>query len=209
VPERVASSGRAPPDFRAVYETWFEPVSRWIRALGGREADREDIVQEVFVVVRRRLPSFEGDNLAPWLYRITYRLVRDFARRAWVTRFFTKEGRGAGADSLADVRSPEASALDALERKEGVRILDAVLAKMPAERRATFVLFEIEGLTGEEIAQLQGVPANTVWTRLHRARKEFFELAARMQRVQEVEEARRRRRFERDQRDKTRSGETK
>ena len=78
------------PEFRAVYDAWFEEVSRWIRALGGLDADRDDIVQEVFLVVRRKLSSFDGVNMAGWLYRITRRQVRDFRRRSWVTHIFNR-----------------------------------------------------------------------------------------------------------------------
>jgi RNA polymerase sigma-70 factor (ECF subfamily) len=52
---------------------------------------------------------------------------------------------------------------------------------MDEERRTAFVLFEIDGLSGEEIARIQDVPLNTVWTRLHHARREFFSLAAKYQ----------------------------
>src|SRR5450432_3258613 len=74
----------APLDFRAIYERWFDEVSRWIRAMGGPEADREDLVQDVFVVVHRRLPDFDGENVAGWLYQIARRRVRDFRRLLWV-----------------------------------------------------------------------------------------------------------------------------
>jgi RNA polymerase sigma-70 factor (ECF subfamily) len=171
----------APADFRAVYDGWFDEVSRWIRALGGPDADREDIVQEVFLVVRRRLPAFDGANLPAWLYRITRRQVRDFRRRAWVRHIFSK-ARVAEPDALPHA---EASPAAALERKEKQRVLYALLLKMKEERRTTFVLFEVEGLSGEEIARIQGVPVNTVWTRLHHARKEFFALAARFKLAQE------------------------
>jgi RNA polymerase sigma-70 factor (ECF subfamily) len=166
-----------PLDFRAVYDAWFAPVSRWIRALGGAEADRDDIVQEVFLVVRRRLAAFDGANIAGWLYRITRRQVRDFRRRAWVKHIFTRR-RIAEPDTLAEDGANPASAL---ERKEKQRILEMLLARMKEERRLAFVLFEIEGLPGEEIARIQGVPVNTVWTRLHHARKDFFALAAKFQ----------------------------
>jgi RNA polymerase sigma-70 factor (ECF subfamily) len=174
---RVASAPLGvgfPLDFRAVYDAWFEPVSRWIRALGGLEADRDDIVQEVFLVVRRRLRAFDGGNLAGWLYRITRRQVRDFRRRAWVKHVFTRR-RVAEPDTLPGEGANPAAAL---ERKEKQRILESLLARMKEERRIAFVLFEIEGLAGEEIARIQGVPVNTVWTRLHHARKDFFALAA-------------------------------
>jgi RNA polymerase sigma-70 factor (ECF subfamily) len=173
--DRQASDTHA--DFRTVYETWFEEVSRWIRALGGLDADRDDMVQEVFLVVRRRLGSFDGANLAGWLYRITRRQVRDFRRRAWVRRIFTRRRH----DEPDDLPHHGAGPAAALEHKEKQRVLHAMLGKLQEDRRSAFVLFEIEGLSGEEIARLQGVPLNTVWTRLFHARKEFFRLAAKYQ----------------------------
>jgi len=179
----AVSPAKAPPpgdlrgDFRALYDAWFEDVSRWIVALGGIEADRDDIVQEVFLVVRRRLSAFDGQNLAGWLYRITRRQVRDFRRRSWVRHIFTKR-RLEEPDDLPHSGSTPAAAL---ERKEDRRLLHAMLAKMREERRSAFVLFEIEGLSGEEIARIQSVPVNTVWTRLYHARREFMALAAKFQ----------------------------
>ena len=68
--------------------------------------------------------------------------------------------------------SPERS----YEVEESRRRFHALIAKMSAKRRATFVLFEIEGYSGEEIAEIQDIPLGTVWTRLHHARKEFWRL---------------------------------
>jgi RNA polymerase sigma-70 factor (ECF subfamily) len=162
------------PDLRTIYDEWFDEVLRWIRALGGVEADRDDIVQEVFLVVRRRLPAFDGANLAGWLYAITRRKVRDARRRVWVKHIFTRR-RSEDLEGLPDTAGGPASSL---EHKEKQRVLWTLLGKMREQRRATFVLFEIEGLSGDEIARVQGIPINTVWTRLYHARKEFFALAA-------------------------------
>ena len=129
------------------------------------------------MVVRRRLASFDGGNLAGWLYRITRRQVRDFRRRSWVRHIFTKR-RVEEPDDLPHAGNTPAADL---ERKEDRRVLHTMLAKMHEERRSAFVLFEIEGLSGEEIARIQSVPVNTVWTRLFHARKEFFALAAKYQ----------------------------
>ena len=63
-------------EFAPLYDEWFEHVARWIRALGAPSGDVEDIAQEVFLVVRRRLRDFDGRNLAGWLYRIASRQVR-------------------------------------------------------------------------------------------------------------------------------------
>jgi RNA polymerase sigma-70 factor (ECF subfamily) len=180
----VRVTGTDPGDsFRSIYDTWFENVARWIRALGGLEADRDDILQEVFLVVRRRLSSFDGRNPAGWLYRITRRQVRDFRRRTWVKHIFTKQYSDE-PDMLAHGGVNPAAAL---EHKEKRRILHALLQNMSEDRRCAFVLFEIEGLSGEEISRIQSVPVNTVWTRLHHARREFFVLAARYQKTHELE----------------------
>jgi RNA polymerase sigma-70 factor, ECF subfamily len=174
-PSVVPQDPRA--EFRAIYDAWFDDVCRWIRALGGLDADRDDIVQEVFLVVRRRLNAFDGSNIAGWLYRITSRQVRDFRRRAWVKYIFNRR-RAQEPDALPHGGSSPAAAL---EHKEEQRVLHMLLGKMAEARRTAFVLFEIEGLSGEEIARIQSIPVNTVWTRLHHARREFFALAAKYQ----------------------------
>jgi RNA polymerase sigma-70 factor (ECF subfamily) len=84
----VESAQEPELDFHAIYERWFDDVSQWIRAMGGPEAEREDLVQDVFVVVHRRLHAFDGENLAGWLYQITRRRVRDFRRLLWVKHLF-------------------------------------------------------------------------------------------------------------------------
>jgi RNA polymerase sigma-70 factor (ECF subfamily) len=171
-------------EFTRFYDRWFERASRWVTLLGGPPADREDILQEVFLVVERRLPSFDGANPGGWLYQITRRQVRDFRKRTWVKHIFTRR-RDDEPDALAaELAHPEA----AFETKQKQRALRAVLAKMNPDRRVAFVLFEIDGLSGEDIARLQDVPLGTVWTRLHTARKEFFALAAKFRRRHERED---------------------
>ena len=174
---RAADRRRCVPgsgDFETIYHDWFEEVCCWVRALGGPDADRDDIAQEVFLVVRRRLDSFDGSNVAGWLYRITQRQVRDFRRRTWFRHIFTRR-RLEEPDTLPHASQNPAAVL---ERKENQRVLYALLGKIREVRRSTFILFEIEGLSGAQIAQIQGIPLKTVWTRLHHARKDFFALAA-------------------------------
>src|SRR5688500_20167190 len=71
--------------FRAIYDRWFDDVVRWLYALGMPSSDTEDLAQEIFLVVRRKLDRFDGGNLAGWLYRIAQLTVRDPRRRAGVT----------------------------------------------------------------------------------------------------------------------------
>ncbi len=135
-----------PLDFAAVYDRWFEHVCRWLSAFGIPHSDREDLAQEVFLVVQRQLGEFDGRNLSGWLYGIARRTASDHRRRSWFKNLFRR------------------------------RV--ALLGRMDETRRAAFILFEIEGYSGEEIAAFEGVPLATVWTRLHYARKEFQRLSA-------------------------------
>src|SRR6185503_4608732 len=84
----VGRNGADLGDFRGLYDTWFADVARWVRALGASPADQDDLVQEVFVVVHRRLHAFDGENMAGWLYRIAAHQVRDFRRLRWIRHIF-------------------------------------------------------------------------------------------------------------------------
>jgi len=155
-------------NFDEIYETWYDEVSRWVRALGGPEAEREDLVQDVFVVVHRRLVDFDGENVPGWLYQIARRRVRDFRRLLWVKNLLHK--RSEIPEGLMYVGPGPA---DALETKQKRRLLEQLLDKLNEPERAALVLFEVEGYSGAQIANLQGVPLNTVWARIHKGRKKL------------------------------------
>src|SRR3954470_6371465 len=106
--------------FEQVYSTSFNDVARWIRALGGLPADVEDLTQEVFLVVRRKLSGFDGRNLRGWLYRIAQRTVRDYRRRAWFRRLLPKKGESLSENEPATLRPGPA---ELLERREAERFL--------------------------------------------------------------------------------------
>jgi RNA polymerase sigma-70 factor (ECF subfamily) len=161
-------------DFSRIYDEWFDHVAQWIRALGAPPADVEDIAQEVFLVVQRRLGDFDGRNLAGWLYKIALRQVRQNRRRFWHRLFSRRET--APLEHLVDRKS--GAPFEQLEDKERRALVERLLARMSEKRRVAFVLFEIEGYSGEEIGDILDVPLGTVWTRLHHARKEFFALLA-------------------------------
>jgi RNA polymerase sigma-70 factor (ECF subfamily) len=170
--ERTADTGAQPLDFDAVYTAHFRHVSRWARALGGLSADLDDLTQEVFLVVRRKLESYKGPSLPAWLYGITRKTVSDYRRRAWMRRLLS--GRSRSLDGHLETEAVS----DTPESLEARRILQRVLGAMSQVRRTAFILFEIEGYSGEEIAELEQVPVATVYTRLHHARKDFLRLVA-------------------------------
>lgn len=158
-------------DFKSVYDRWVVEVARWIRALGASPADRDDILQEVFVVVHRRLRDFDGQNLPGWLYRITAHQVRDFRRKLWVRHIF---GRSVPLTESMPAAGP--SPVMSVEARQKRDVLERLLAKIGEPLRTSFVLFEIEGYTAEEIARMQDTSLNTVRARILRARKKLTAL---------------------------------
>lgn len=186
VPSTPIALGAAPPEspespafefpqereFERLYAGYFHHVTRWVRAFGCRAADIDDVAQESFLVARRRLADFDGGNIAGWLYRIAQHVTRAHRRRAWLRRTLFREP----SDMLADVG--QQSPIEALEQREARRLMQRLLAQLTERRRTTFFLFEIEGYSGEEIAALEGVSVNTVYTRLHHARRDFMALLA-------------------------------
>jgi RNA polymerase sigma-70 factor (ECF subfamily) len=149
-------------------------VVRWSRALGGLEADLDDLTQEVFMVVRRKLDGYVGPSMHAWLYGITRKTVSDYRRRAFMRRMLSGLTR-----SLESAPTPaRARESDPAERWEAQQLVQKVLGKMSAVRRSAFVLFEIEGYSGEQIAELEQIPVATVYTRLHHARRDFLRLTA-------------------------------
>jgi RNA polymerase sigma-70 factor (ECF subfamily) len=174
---RGAGAGGREQQFREIYERWFDDVAKWLFALGVPRSDTEDLAQEIFLVVRRKLDRFDGGNLAGWLYRITQLTVRDHRRRAW---FKNLTLRRRNVD-LAQVELTTPGPAAKYEEAENRRLLQALVAGMSEKLRTAFVLFEIEGYSGEEIARVQDIPLGTVWTRLHLARKEFWKLLKKQQ----------------------------
>jgi RNA polymerase sigma-70 factor (ECF subfamily) len=160
--------------FEGVYHDYFRHVVSWIRAMGVPDAEIEDVAQEVFLVVRRRLPSFHNDNLPGWLYRIAQFKVHNFRRMSWFKNLFSRRKDLDPSEGSSIVSTPAM----ALEQKQDQRVLADMLAHMSDKRRETLILFEIEGFTGQEIARLQGVPVKTVWTRLFHARKDLVAMVA-------------------------------
>ena len=158
-------------EFNSLYATWYGEVKQWIRALGGDSADLDDLTQEVFVIVHRRLHAFDGKNIAGWLYRIAFRRLRDFRRLRWIKNVFKRSVR-----LSSHIVSPGPTPLMALETQEKQRLLERLLAELSERMRAAFVLFEIEGYTTAEIAILNRVSINTVRAQIHRARKKLFVL---------------------------------
>ena len=172
--------GTARPEFREIYATYFDYVWRGAAHRGVPAAALDDVTQEVFIVIDRKLAEFEGrSSLRAWIAGIVRRVVADYVRK--------RGNQPAGDEPLE--REPAAPGAELVERREALELLDQLLAKMTPEQRETFVLFELEELSGAEIAELTGSNENTVWTRLRAARRIFQEGVTRQRAVLARQEA--------------------
>jgi RNA polymerase sigma-70 factor, ECF subfamily len=161
--------------WRDLYAAHFEFVYRTAWRLGADAAEVEDICQEVFVVAFRKLSSFVEGRFSTWLYRVVANLVADRHRQR---RF--REALGRLWRREPQVRSELLAPDRAVEVMEDKQVVDNILRRMSARKREVLVLFDIEGLTGEQIAELCGCKLKTVWSRLHYARRDFSRILHKM-----------------------------
>jgi RNA polymerase sigma-70 factor (ECF subfamily) len=162
--------------FKEVYDENFRFVWRSLRRLGVREGDVPDAVQDVFLIVHRKLAEFEGrSKVTTWLFGISLRVARDRRRAA-------HERRRSEEDApLSDPADERADVAAEAERRQGLVLIEKFLEEMPLEQRAVFTLFELEGMSGDDIAESLEIPLGTVYSRLRIAREAFRKSIARVQ----------------------------
>jgi RNA polymerase sigma-70 factor (ECF subfamily) len=164
------------PAFKVVYDEHFRFVWRALRRLGVPESDVSDATQDVFLVVHRRLDEFEGrSKMTTWLYGICLRVARDRKRLAHNRR------RADDDTSLDEAADENVDVARDAERRQGLRLLEALLDALSDEQREVFTMFELEGLGGDDIAERLGIPSGTVHSRLRLARDAFERNLKRLQ----------------------------
>jgi RNA polymerase sigma-70 factor (ECF subfamily) len=161
--------------FEQVFAECAPFVWRALRRLGVRDADVDDLCQEVFLVVHRRLGGFEGrSSVATWVYGICLRVAADHRRRVHHTR------ERALDEAPERIVPPHQDA--EIERQQALAWLDRVLDELDDQKRAVYVLHEIEQLPMPDVAAAAGCPVQTAYGRLYAARK-HVEAAARRERA--------------------------
>lgn len=149
-------------DLGEIYDLHSDYVFRCLRSLGVSPNQLEDAVQDVFMVVHQKLPTFDGAcALRTWLYAIVIRVARK--KRAALARSFAEEVDSAGQDCTES----QAAA------KEGLELAHRALSALDRDKREVFVLIEIEQMSAPEVAEVLGLPVNTVYSRLRFARQAF------------------------------------
>jgi len=169
--QAVSESVVAPtPGLAQIYREHADFVWRVLHSLGVADAHRDDAFHEVFMVVHRRLADYDGRaSMSTWLFGITRNVVlhhrRSQARHLRRVEVAPEPLAGPGPDEL--VAHAEARAL-----------IERFLATLSEDHRVAFVLAEIEGLKVPEMAEQLGANLNTLYSRIHTARKQFTQFLA-------------------------------
>ena len=141
----------------------MQDVARFLRRMGVASDDLEDQCHEVFVVVLRRLAEFRGDaSIRTWLYAICWRVSQGYHRRR------ARERQRAAPLPETGIEAPQERTVEARAR---LARLQAALDTLDPDRRAIFVLYEVEGLAMREVVEIVGCPLQTGYSRLASARK--------------------------------------
>jgi RNA polymerase sigma-70 factor, ECF subfamily len=151
---------------RSLFDDNFELVGRVVRNLGVPPSEVDDVLERVFSSAAARLADIADGSERAFLLQAAVRWAAN-ARRA------RARIREIGCDELPDVPDRSASPEELAEGRRAATILDELLAAMPVDLRAVFVLDEIEEMSRSEIAQVLDIPEGTVASRLRRAREDF------------------------------------
>jgi len=167
---RAGDGLRRPLDTGEVFRRYGPTVARWVARLAGTWIDHHDALQDVFVVVHRTRHRFEGpaERLPAWLFGIARNVVRQQRRRERFLRLFR-----APAELAEDVAERGPGPLATVENREDVAKAHEVLDTLSDKQRTFLILFEVEGLSGLEIAELTQTKLATVFVNVHRARETF------------------------------------
>ena len=159
--------------FGEVLNRYTEKVSNLALRIARNHEDAEEIVQDVFITVYRKIANFEGKSaFSSWLYRITVNTAFMKLRKRKQTPTTPLEDMGQGIkDSWVGERSDTSDVNYLTSRHELRQHLDAAIAKLPEEYRMIFVLRDVDGLSNQEVGEILGVSVPAVKSRLHRSRQ--------------------------------------
>ncbi len=166
--ELVARSAGGDVDsFNQLVVRWERPIYALAYRVIGREEEARDVVQEAFLRAYRSIGGFRGQaKFSSWLYRITLNLCRDWIRRQKRAPFVDAP-EGVDVIELAGEHGPVESVEDLVARRDLGAIVTRAMAALTDDQRTAIVLKEYQGLTFQEIADLQNCPLSTVKTRLY------------------------------------------
>ena len=182
VPRPLPSAEPQAPvlDLATVYEAYFRYVWRCLRSLGVRDSQLEDALQDVFIVVQRRLPEFDGRAaVRTWLYAIALRVARKYRDRA------RREPTSldAAREDDPELGSGHDGGSDSELGSERLLLARRALSSLDDDKREIFVLARVEQMSAPEIAGVLCIPLNPVYSRLRAARLAFDAVVTRLRAI--------------------------
>lgn len=172
--DQAGDVGTSATDFRALFDAHVSYVAASLVRLGVGQADRDDLVSEVWVRVHRELPRYDrGRPVRPWLFAFAARVASEHRRLA--------RHRREVVGSEVEAASSEALPDRALEQREAEALVARALEALEDDRRAVFVLHDLDETPVPEIARALGIPEGTAYTRLRAARTDFTAAVRRLQ----------------------------
>ncbi len=155
-------------DADALYRAHADFVARFLLRLGAHGQDVPDLIQEVFLVAHRR-GGFVMGRAKPttWLAEISFRVFSDRRKKS------RRKLEDADTETVTVTPSPASSPSERAEKREALARVQKALDILTPEKRAVFILYELEGESCDNIASGLGIPVGTVYSRLHSARRDF------------------------------------
>lgn len=168
--------------FDQLFEAEFAYMWRSLARLGVPPRDLEDVTHDAFMEVYRRLDSYDPSRpMRPWLFAFAFRIASDYRRLA------RHRVEVMGADVEREDGTPSADEL--LQAKETRALVERAVMKIAEDRRAVFILHDLDEVPIPEVARVLDLPVNTTYSRLRLAREEFREAIRRLRLGEKYAEA--------------------
>lgn len=154
------------PDFRRLFDAEFDYVWHTLRRLGVQDRDLEDVTHDVFLAVHQKLHTYDGVRpQRPWLFGFAYRFASGYRKLA--------RHRREVLEPAAEFGDPSPSAFDRTALREALDLAKRALDTLGLDRRAVFVLHELDECPMPVVAEVLGIPLNTAYSRLRLAREDL------------------------------------
>lgn len=148
-------------EFKAIYDTWFEPVRNFLYYKTGDIGLTEDLLQDVFVKLWENRSKVKRDTVKSYLYKIAQNLaINQLKKQQTAFRFMARQNAGIFDEDTAENR---------LEQEEMDRALQKALAGLPEKQRVVLLMHKMERLSHKEIAARLDISVKAVEKRMHKA----------------------------------------
>ncbi len=161
---RLATGGNLAA-FEMIYQRYHRRTYSLALRMTGNQTEAEDLTQEVFIQLFRKIGSFRGDSaFSTWLHRMTVNQVLMHFRRRSVKNERTSEDGEMPEQTVRGTANP-----NKMQVVDRIALKNAI-AQLPNGYRNVFVLHDVEGFEHEEVARLMGISVGTSKSQLHKAR---------------------------------------